>query len=53
MGGDDSHVSGKKFSGEKGSERQCIVMMQQPVLLLQKFEAKSLHIFMQSPHMSQ
>jgi hypothetical protein len=46
--GHDSHVvNGKKFPGKKGSARQCIAVMQQPVLLLQKFGAKSLHIFMQ------
>jgi hypothetical protein len=42
-------VFGQKFPGEKGSVRQCVVMMQQPVLLSPKFEAKSSHIFMQSP----
>jgi hypothetical protein len=47
--GDDSHiVVGQKFSGENGRMRWCTVMMQQPVLLSPKFEAKSLHIFMQS-----
>jgi hypothetical protein len=48
--GDDSHVGfGKKFPGEKGSGRLCIVMMQQPVLLLPKFWVKSSHILMQLP----
>jgi hypothetical protein len=48
VGGDDSHVVfGQKFPGEKGSEKRCVVMMQQPVLLSPKFRAKSLHIFMQ------
>jgi hypothetical protein len=28
---------------------RCVVVMQQPVLLLPKFGAKSLHIFTQSP----
>jgi hypothetical protein len=29
---DNSHVIfGEKFSGEKGSVKQCVVMMQQPV----------------------
>jgi hypothetical protein len=32
---------GQKFPGEKGSLRWRIVMMQQPVLLLPKFGAKS------------
>jgi hypothetical protein len=45
----DSHVVfGQTFPGGKGSVRQCIVMMQQPVLLSPKFEAKSSHIFTQS-----
>jgi hypothetical protein len=39
----------KKISGEKGSVRRCVVVMQQPVLLLPKFGAKSLRIVMQSP----
>jgi hypothetical protein len=47
--GDDSHVFGQKFPGEKGSLRQSVVMMQQPVLLSPKFRAKSSHNFMQSP----
>jgi hypothetical protein len=48
--GDDSHVVlGQKFHGEKGSVRQC-AMMQQPVLLLPKFRAKSFPIFMQSQY---
>jgi hypothetical protein len=47
---DDSHVAfGWKIPGEKWSKRQCIVVMQQPVLLSPKFGAKSLHIFTQSP----
>jgi hypothetical protein len=38
---DDSLVvSGQKFPDEKGSVRWCVVMMQQPVLLLPKFGAK-------------
>jgi hypothetical protein len=46
--GDDSHVVfGQKFPGEKGSLRRCVVMMQQPLLLLQRFGAKSSHIFTQ------
>jgi hypothetical protein len=50
VGGDDSHiVFGQKLSGEEGSVRQCIVMMQQPALLLPKFGVKSLYIFTQSP----
>jgi hypothetical protein len=45
--GDDSRVVfDKKFPGEKGSMRWCIVVMQQPVLLLPKFMAKPTHIFM-------
>jgi hypothetical protein len=44
--GDDSHFDfGQKFPGEKGSVRQCVVMMQQPVLLSPKLGAKSLHVF--------
>jgi hypothetical protein len=40
--GIDSHVVfGQKFPGEKGSVRRCVVVMQQPVLLHPKFEAKS------------
>jgi hypothetical protein len=36
--GDESHVAfGQKFPGEKGSVKQCVVVMQQPVLLLPKF----------------
>jgi hypothetical protein len=40
---DGSHVVfGKKFPGEKESERRCIVMMQQPsVPLSPKFRVKS------------
>jgi hypothetical protein len=50
LGGDGSHiVSGKKFPVGKGSERRCIVVMQQPVLLSPKFGSKSFHILMQSP----
>jgi hypothetical protein len=45
--GDDSHVFIQKFPGEKGSVRGCVVVMQQPVLLLPKFGAKSSHIFTQ------
>jgi hypothetical protein len=47
---DDSHVVfGQKFSGEKGSVRQCVVVMQQPVFLSPMFRVKSSHILMQSP----
>jgi hypothetical protein len=47
--GDHSHVVfGQKFPGEKRSVRWCVVVMQQPVHLLPKFGANSLHIFMQS-----
>jgi hypothetical protein len=43
--GDDSYVIfGQKFSGEKLSARQYVVM-QEPVLLSSKFWAKSSHIF--------
>jgi hypothetical protein len=46
---EDSHVVfGQKFPGEKGSVRQCAVVMQQPVLLLPQLGVKSLHIFTQS-----
>jgi hypothetical protein len=40
-------VFGKKFPGEKGSVRRCVVVMQQPVLS-PKFGAKSSHIFTQA-----
>jgi hypothetical protein len=47
LGGDNSLVIfGQEFPGKRGSVRQCIVMMQQPILL---FGAKSSHIFTQSP----
>jgi hypothetical protein len=47
---DDSYaVFGKKFPGEKGSMRQCIVMMQQPFLLLPQFGMKFSQIFTQAP----
>jgi hypothetical protein len=47
--GDDSRVVfDKKFPGEKGSVRPCVVVMQQPVLMSPKLGAKSSHIFMQS-----
>jgi hypothetical protein len=40
--GDDSHiVFGQKIPDEKGNVRQCVVAMQQPVLLSPKFGAKS------------
>jgi hypothetical protein len=46
---DDSHVVfGQKFPGEKASARMCFVVMQQPVLLLPKFRAKSSYIFLHS-----
>jgi hypothetical protein len=48
--GDNSHVGfGQKFSDEKGSVRQSVVVMQQPVLLSPKFGVKSSHIFRQTP----
>jgi hypothetical protein len=37
-----------KNSLGKGNMSWCVVVMQQPVLLSPKFEAKSSHIFMQS-----
>jgi hypothetical protein len=47
--GNNSHVVfGQEFPGEKGSVRLCVVVMQQPVLLSPKSEAKSSHIFSQS-----
>jgi hypothetical protein len=50
MGGNGSHfLFGQRFRGEKGSAKLCVVMMQQPVLLLPKLGAKSSHIFTQSP----
>jgi hypothetical protein len=39
----------KKIPEEKGSVRKCVLIMQQPVLLLPKFGAKSSQIFTQSP----
>jgi hypothetical protein len=45
VGNDTYIVFGKKFPGENGSVRLCVVMMQQPVLPLPKFGAKSSHIF--------
>jgi hypothetical protein len=36
VGGDSHVVSGKKFPGEKGSVRLCVVMMQQAVLFVTK-----------------
>jgi hypothetical protein len=46
--GDKSHVIfGQKFLGEKGSVKWCVVVMQQPVILLPMFDAKSSHIFTQ------
>jgi hypothetical protein len=35
----------QKFHSEKGSVRQCIVVMKQAVILSPKFKAKSSHIF--------
>jgi hypothetical protein len=47
--GDDSHVIfGQEFPGEDGSVRWCVAMVQQPVLLLQTFRVKSLHMFTHS-----
>jgi hypothetical protein len=47
---DDSHdVFGQKFPSEKGSVRRRVVVMQQLVLLLPEFRAKSLQTFKQSP----
>jgi hypothetical protein len=49
--GDDNYVIfQQKFSGDKGSVRRCVVVMQQPVHLPPKFGEKSLHIFKQAPH---
>jgi hypothetical protein len=46
--GNDSHVVfGNKFPGEKESVKWCVVVMQQVVVSLSKFRAKSLHVFMQ------
>jgi hypothetical protein len=39
----------KKFPGEKGSVKRCVVVMQQLVFLSPKFGMKSSHIFTQSP----
>jgi hypothetical protein len=50
VGGDEGHVVfGKKFLGENGSVRRCVVAIQQPVLSSPNFGEKSSHIFMQSP----
>jgi hypothetical protein len=38
---------GKKIPMQKGSVRRFVVVMQQPVLLSQKFGAKSSHILTQ------
>jgi hypothetical protein len=47
---DDSHVVfHQKFRDEEGSVKRCVIVVQQPVLLLRKFGAKSSHIFTQSP----
>jgi hypothetical protein len=44
--GDYSHIDfGQKFLGGKESVRLCVVVVQQPVLLLPKFGTKSSHIF--------
>jgi hypothetical protein len=48
MGDDTSVDFGKKFHGGKGSLRQCVFLMQQRVLSLPKFGAKSSRIFTQS-----
>jgi hypothetical protein len=41
VGENDSHVVyGRKYPGEKGSVRRCVVVMQQSVPLLPKFRAK-------------
>jgi hypothetical protein len=39
----------KKFPGEKGSMRWCVIMMQQPDILMPKFGVKYLHIFVHLP----
>jgi hypothetical protein len=42
VGEDDSHVIlGQNFSGEEGSVRQCVLLMQQLILLSPNFEAKT------------
>jgi hypothetical protein len=47
---DDSQVVfSQKALGEKGSVRRCVIVMQQPVFLSPKFEAKSSHIFTHLP----
>jgi hypothetical protein len=44
--GDDSHVAFRqKFPDEKVSVTECVVVMQQVVLLSLKFGAKSSHYF--------
>jgi hypothetical protein len=46
---DDRYVAfGQKLSGEEGSVRWPVLMMQQPVLMLPKCEVKSSHILTQS-----
>jgi hypothetical protein len=44
VGGKSHVVFGQKFPGEKGSVRQCVVLVQQPFLSLPKFGAKPSHI---------
>jgi hypothetical protein len=46
--GDHRGVLYKKFTGEKGRVRRCLVVMLQETLLPPKFNAKSPHIFKQS-----
>jgi hypothetical protein len=39
----------KKFHGEKGSVSQCVVLMQQTVLVSPEFGTKPSHVFMPLP----
>jgi hypothetical protein len=47
-GGRQSRCFSSKFPGEKGSVKECVVVMQQPVILSPKFGAKFSHTFRQS-----
>jgi hypothetical protein len=42
-------VFGEKIPGDKGNVRRFVAVMQEPVILSQKFGVKSSHTFTQSP----
>jgi hypothetical protein len=47
--GNDSDIAfGQKFPGEKGSLRQCVIMVQQPIPLLPELRVKSSQMFTES-----